>query len=215
LKSLDKYLVYIFDCDGVILNSNQLKSEIFYKVAKRYSSSGADKLKLYSESINGFSRRQIFTFFATKILNLECDDPKIDLMVLEFSALAKDALLHCEMAKNLSRLRDKNSNSKWMVVSGGDEVELRLVFEQRQILKYFDLGVFGSPRSKCTILREEYQKTNITLPTILIGDSSTDYEVAKSFGFDFLFVGGWSDLSGWQNYCGINKIPYVLSLDEI
>ena len=45
MKNIDvsKYEIFIFDCDGVILNSNKLKNNFFIKAVNQYSS--AEKLK--------------------------------------------------------------------------------------------------------------------------------------------------------------------------
>ena len=39
-----RYHSLIFDCDGVILNSNQIKSDAFYNVAKQFGDIAAKKL---------------------------------------------------------------------------------------------------------------------------------------------------------------------------
>lgn len=215
MKLLSKYKFVLFDCDGVILNSNKIKSDAFYQVAMGYDPVAAKQLKMFSESTNGFSRRQIFTFFAEKILKEKNCELIVNSMVQEFSVVVKPALLKCDIVKRLVQIKAINKNSRWMVVSGGDQSELRSVFLARDILSLFALGVFGSPRSKNVIIKEEFAEKNLLGSTIFFGDSRTDYEVAKHWGFDFVFVGAWSDLIGWQNFCETEKIPWVLSLDEI
>ncbi len=215
MNLLNKYKYVLFDCDGVILNSNKIKSNAFYQVAKRYDPIGAKRLKMFSESVNGLSRRQIFTFFAEEILKEKNYESLVDSMVQEFSVIVKSELLECEIVKRLAQIKSINRNSRWMVVSGGDQIELRSIFLARDILSLFELGVFGSPRTKNVIIKEEFLEKNLLGSTIFFGDSRTDYEVAKYWGFDFVFVGAWSDLIGWQKFCETEKIRWVLSLDEI
>ena len=44
---LSKYQTLIFDCDGVILNSNKIKTQAFYEVSKIYGHKPAQILKEY------------------------------------------------------------------------------------------------------------------------------------------------------------------------
>ena len=39
-----------------------------------------------------------------------------------------------------------------------------------------------------------------------IGESRYDYETAKSFNFDFIFVSEWTQLENWKKFCHDNKL---------
>ena len=60
---LSKYQTLIFDCDGVLLNSNKIKTEAFYEVTKPYGDEAAQTLKNYHILNGGVSRYQKFDFF--------------------------------------------------------------------------------------------------------------------------------------------------------
>ena len=51
-----RYHSLIFDCDGVILNSNQIKSDAFYNVAKQFGDIAAKKLLKFHLENGGISR---------------------------------------------------------------------------------------------------------------------------------------------------------------
>ena len=59
----NSYKTIIFDCDGVILNSNKIKTESFYKVAKKFGEKEAIKLVKFHLSNGGISRYEKFKFF--------------------------------------------------------------------------------------------------------------------------------------------------------
>ena len=65
---LAQYQTLVFDCDGVILNSNKIKTQAFYKVAKVYGYEPAQKLKDYHVQNGGISRYQKFEYLLTNIL---------------------------------------------------------------------------------------------------------------------------------------------------
>ena len=50
------------------------------------------------------------------------------------------------------------------------------------------------------------QQGLIKIPAIYIGDSKYDWEVATSFGIDFLFFSAWTELEGWEEFCMYNNI---------
>ncbi|MCY1452939.1 hypothetical protein D9M71_699010 [compost metagenome] len=97
------------------------------------------------------------------------------------------------MAEGLYRLREEHINSRWLIVSGGDQEELRRVFSERNLSHLFDGGIFGSPDNKDMILARELERGNIVKPGIFFGDSQYDFESAKRAGLDFAFVSGWSE----------------------
>ena len=55
MLDLLKYNTLIFDCDGVILNSNNIKSKAFYDVALPYGVKAAEELYTYHIKNNGIS----------------------------------------------------------------------------------------------------------------------------------------------------------------
>ena len=62
--NISDYDLLILDCDGVIFDSNQFKSQAFRKVFNTYYPEMVDDFILFHESNNGLSRREkIIQFF--------------------------------------------------------------------------------------------------------------------------------------------------------
>ena len=119
------------------------------------------------------------------------------------------------MAKGLETLRQKTKLANWLIVSGGDQSELREVFADRRLDKYFDGGIFGSPDNKDAILKRELNSKNITKPAIFIGDSKYDYEVAQLSGLDFIFLTGWTDVEDFSSWCDEKSISTSLNIESL
>jgi phosphoglycolate phosphatase-like HAD superfamily hydrolase len=119
------------------------------------------------------------------------------------------------MSKALLALGQGYCEIRKVVVSGGDQEELREVFCERGIHNIFTNGIFGSPDSKETILARELANDNIQKPALFIGDSRYDYESASKFGIDFLFVSDWTEFEDWRHYQLIHKFPSVRSLEKL
>lgn len=212
---LHEYQCLIFDCDGVVLNSNKIKTDAFYNVAKSYGHIAAEQLRQYHIKNGGISRYKKIEYFFKSILKKNASGNEIRKLVREFSDDVKLALQSCEVASGLKELRNKTSHTKWLVVSGSDEVELKEIFAYLNIDMLFDGGIFGSPDDKETILDREIENKNISEPSLFLGDSKYDYFASKTVGLDFLFISGWSEVEGWEEWANYNEITTVNVLNDL
>jgi len=213
--SLVNYQTIIFDCDGVILDSNKIKTMAFYEVAKDFGEQPAKDLVDFHLLHGGISRNKKFEYFLCKILNRSYDVSKIDEFCESFGNYVQKELLTCKLNTCLHPLKSRYPSSKWLVASGGNQEELRFVFKHRGIDNLFECGIFGSPDSKNEILSREIKNKNIIFPAIFIGDSKYDYLVSKEFNIDFLFLTEWTEFEGWKDYCQLEAIDFIKNLHEL
>ena len=157
----------------------------------------------YHVARGGISRYAKFARFLEQIAPTAAPDAKpksLEQLLADYSAAVKHGLLDCEMADGLSELREQTQAARWMIVSGGDQAELREVFATRGIADWFDGGIFGSPDAKPEILAREIANGNIQHPAIFLGDSQYDYQCAKAAGLDFVFIHSWTEVADWQRF---------------
>ena len=64
---MKKYSHLFFDCDGVILNSNKIKTDAFYKLALNFGELQAQKLVNHHLENGGISRYEKIKFFQKNI----------------------------------------------------------------------------------------------------------------------------------------------------
>ena len=206
----------IFDCDGVILNSNQLKTKSYYKATfPSYGHELASSLTTYLTNNTGKPRGHFIDYFLRNIVPFDIlglgYEELLDAVTLEIYK----GLMECEVSPCLFKLREKTPDIKWLVVSGGGQKELRDVFKNRSLFDLFDGGIYGGPKTKDEILTSLYNKNHIKFPVLFLGDSRYDHEVSRKAKLDFLFVSGWSGFEDWQDYCNRNKIPSIKSLCDL
>jgi HAD superfamily hydrolase (TIGR01549 family) len=213
--SLQKYQALIFDCDGVVLNSNKIKTQAFYESVKHFGKYPAEKLVDYHVQNGGVSRYVKFEYFITRILNRQLDRLLLENLLFKFSKEVMKGLMNCEVAEGLYELRKKTNNTKWLIVSGGDQDELRDVFSKRGLINLFNGGVYGSPDTKEIILSRELNILNINKNSLFLGDSKYDYEAATKANLDFVFVTQWTEVINWQDWCESEKINVIGSLSEL
>jgi HAD superfamily hydrolase (TIGR01549 family) len=203
---------FVFDCDGVLLNSNQVKTRAFYDVALQYGEKPAQELVDYHVQHGGISRYKKFTYLLTYILKKELNQNELASLLTAFANEVKEGLMTCEEAQGLQELRKKTGHARWHVVSGGDQDELRQVFARRNLDYLFDGGIFGSPDTKDQILQREMKNGNIQTPALFLGDSEYDFKASKAAGLDFVFISGWSEVVDWEDFCEDNQITHYNSL---
>lgn len=209
------YQTFIFDCDGVILNSNSIKTEAFYMVALPYGEDAALEFKAYHVKNAGKSRYEKFDYFLNKIIGRKPKPGETEQLLSDFAQNVKNGLMNCEIAPCLDELRKLTISSNWMVVSGGDQSELLDIFDARGISGLFDAGIYGSPDSKDLILNRELAKGNIKYPAVLLGDSIYDYESASKVKIDFIYVANWSEFQKGRDYFSGLEVPTVGSIEDL
>lgn len=212
------YNKYIFDCDGVLLNSNAVKTQAFFQVAFPYNETSAQALVDFHTANGGISRYKKFTYFRDELLPSLAPGtplPTLDDLLSSYAAKVRDGLLTCEVAEGLLELRELTRDIPWMIVSGGDQSELREVFEARGMDHLFDAGIFGSPDTKDEILARELASGNIQTPALFLGDSQYDYQAASRAGLDFVFVSQWTEVKDWQTWVKQEGIESVTSIQQL
>jgi phosphoglycolate phosphatase-like HAD superfamily hydrolase len=214
-KRFQEYKTVIFDCDGVVLDSNRVKSDAFYNSVLAYGEEPAKALLEFHQENGGVSRYKKFDHFFESIFPLgDAEQERVHALQL-YSQYVWEGLFKCNLEPSLEELRQKSPDSKWMIVSGGDQAELREVFLERDIKKYFDGGIFGSPDTKDEILSREVESGNIEFPALFIGDSKYDYMAARAVSLDFIFVHQWTEVANWSWWVNEQKIKSVYSLREL
>lgn len=215
MSCLNAYELMVFDCDGVVLDSNKVKTEAFYNSTRSYGEAHAQALVEYHLKNGGVSRYKKYEYFLTNILKVEVVQEELDSLLRDFAREVKQGLMCCDVTKCLEKLRAQTQHAKWYIVSGGDQSELREVFVARGLDRFFDGGIFGSPDSKDIILFREIAGRDFKGAGLFIGDSQYDYEAAIRAGLDFVFVKGWSEFSGADSYFEGKKLRVVESVAEL
>ena len=212
------YATLVFDCDGVVLDSNRVKANAFRAAALPWGAVPAEALVAYNAAHGGVSRYEKFNHFLDHIVPLYAtvtDGPGHEELLQAYAGIAKNGLMACGCPTGLTTLRETTAHARWLIVSGGDQAELREIFIARGISGFFDGGIFGSPDKKEAILIRELENGNIVQPALFLGDSKYDHVAASAAGLDFLFVSDWSEFAGWPAYIKTHGLPVVPSLDWI
>lgn len=212
---LKKYKTWFFDCDGVLLDSNQLKSKAFYEVALPYGKENAQALVEYNKRLGGVARFEKFRYFFETVLEKKAFEKELENVLSNFSALVREKIMSCPETFGVRDfLNSLPSNTDKYVVSGGIQSEMQYVFKQRGLDAYFN-GIYGSPDSKEAIMSNRLNSPDMKYPAVFIGDSRYDYTIASKFNIDFIFMTQYSEFIEWVSYFADKNIIIIENLNSI
>lgn len=207
----------VFDCDGTLIKSNSIKSEIFRDSLFKYDKEDVQKLIKFHQSNGGVSRFIKFKYFFKQVLKLKNYTAELDEALNLFSQLSSTRLKNVKLIPGVENFLTMLSKIelKAIVSSGSEESELRALLESLKLSKYFDY-IGGSPKSKEEIVHEYISKNHLTNPQCLVfGDSVSDFMLSKKLNGDFVFVEEDSEWVNYKNYLENNSAIKINNFSEI
>lgn len=215
MSIFNKYASWVFDFDGVILDSNKVKTDAFAEAVKEYGGNLGQQLIEYHVANGGISRFVKFDYFFSNILSRKPEEGEMDTVLNNFAGAVKQGLLTCAQTPELDTLLNGPlKDLPCSVISGSMQDELRDIMKQRDIYKYFD-AVYGSPDSKDLIFNRECETGRIKKPAVYIGDSLYDYQMADKYGLDFIFATDWTEFSDWETFFKDKDVRIIKNLAEL
>ena len=181
-----KLKVVVFDFDGVILESLQVKTDAFRSLFEHEPEHVERIVQLHVEN-PGVSRYDKFRTIYRDYLRRPLDDAEMARLDERFSALVFERVVACDfVAGALSFLERVSERHDLYVASATPEQELARIVEARGLASFF-AGVGGSPRTKEEIVREVLDEGGLDpSEAVFIGDAMTDLLAARATGVPFV-----------------------------
>ena len=133
LSQIKDYDTVIFDCDGVIIDINNFKTEAFGKSIEEYSPEVVQGFVNYCKQTFGVSRyvkfKDFFEIFAKKPFNEE----EYNIFLSRYAKLCEKGYMIAPFTPGCLKLLEKLNllDKKLYVASGSDEKELVEIFKKR------------------------------------------------------------------------------------
>ncbi|WP_292977280.1 HAD hydrolase-like protein [Nitrosomonas sp.] len=187
-RSADYWQAIIFDFDGVIVESGDIKAQAFADLYRHHGEVIAQAAVDYHRANGGMSRYLKFHYFQKNLLNnpplTKEEEQELD---RQFSELVMNAVIACQPVAGAETLLNKMASQiPLFVASGTPESELQVIVERRNLSHYFT-EVRGSPRLKETLIADILSAYPLDPERVLmIGDALVDYESAHQNGVAFL-----------------------------
>ena len=143
-----KYRHLIFDFDGVLVESNEIRFNGFRSLFKDYPKNQVNQLIAYAQANGGASRYEKIKYFFNEIRKEPVSSDKMDALASQFSQLVKHKVIEAPpVAGSIQFLSDYSTSFDFTLVSGSDQAELRAICKIRRIHHFFK-RILGSPTSK-------------------------------------------------------------------
>ena len=200
----------IFDFDGTLVDSNEIKREAFFTVTNHFSGS-KDIMADILNTKNPGSRYDIFNSYSKRV-NEETQF-LIDgsALVEKYSAICEESVSLAESVLGFNSLFNylKKTDIKIVISSATPTNTLVKIIINRKINHFFD-DVYGSPETKVSHINKVIKDYNINANEILyVGDSEVDLQASLTSGAFFIGVG--------NDYCRFlsDQHQLVNNLDSI
>ena len=212
------YKSAIFDCDGVILNSNSIKTQAFRDtlICLGEPENSVSVFIEYHKKNGGVSRYRKFEHYFSEIRPQKSVENSLDKSLKIYAGIVEKELEICPLVEGitevLSVLNDKGIFC--FINSGSDEVELKKVFNRRRLSDYFKI-ILGSPATKLENMKKLEDASLLNRPVIYFGDAKTDYVASAQYRCDFFFVEKYSDWKNNKEFIMKNSIPVIYDFTEL
>lgn len=182
--------VIILDFDGVILDSVQLKTDLFIRCYDGEATpSQQQEIRSYQDAHHGIGRYDKFHYFERVVFGRQPEDANIARLASQYSSMLRKDVRHCaELPGAREVLKRFHGHVPLHLVSGTAQADLDAITVERDFDRYFD-RIIGSPTRKeeafSKILREAGgQGARI----VAIGDSMTEKDAAEATGIGFVGI---------------------------
>lgn len=177
----------VFDFDGVITESMDIKTQAFAHLFRNYSEDIVKKvIKLHLDN-GGMSRYKKFRIIYREYLNRHLNTDEEERLGRKFSEFCFSKLITCPYVKGAREFLEANYDKYMLfIVSGTPHDEINHLVNRRQLRKYFK-GVWGTPGTKSELLKMILERYDLKpSQVVFVGDAPTDYGGAKDQGIRFI-----------------------------
>ena len=180
----------MFDFDGTLVDSNEVKREAFFTVSDHLSSSQKIMFEILSMTDLG-DRYDILKRYSKRLkeeFKFVIDE---DLLVEKYSAICEENVSLAQSILGFDSLLNylKKTDIKVIISSATPIITLKKIIINRKIHHFFD-HIYGSPESKVEHIKKVIKVYNISPKEILyVGDSEVDMQASLISGSFFIGVG--------------------------
>jgi len=185
---LAEYKVFIFDFDGVVVDSLPLRDQGFYKAFLPYGVDAAKKAYDYHIQTRGVKRRDKFAQILGKILEVSYTSQDIDDIESRFAEFIDRGLLDSPLLVDRLQLLCLSKNFPVNIVSTAPKEEVLKLAKHAGIVSFFR-RIYGGSDTKYThidLIIDELQCPRNQV--VFVGDSYKDYEAAVKSKVNFIGI---------------------------
>ena len=190
-KKIDSSNFLIFDFDGIIADSVNVKTKAFAEIYKPYGEKGVTQVVSHHLSNGGVSRFEKFEYYHKKFLKKKVSDSDIANLSDYFSSLVVQKVVDsAEIPGVLIFLNYYcKGRKKCAINSATPQIEMLEIIRKKGMQDFFSI-VLGSPSTKLEnlMMLENLHGFNLS-EALFFGDSESDMNAANSAKINFVGIG--------------------------
>ena len=186
---MNKIKGIIFDFDGVILNSVNVKTDAFAKMYEKYGETVVKHVLIHHLDNGGMSRYEKIKYYHENFLKEILTVLELDKLAKQFSDLVINKVVNAPYIPGAFQFIKKYSKKLPLFICTGTPTgEINEILERKNLARYFT-GVYGSPEKKESHIKEIMECHNLKPSSLVFyGDSKIDLEAAEYFGISFILI---------------------------
>ncbi len=176
----------IFDLDGVIIDSAEIKTKAFELLFADYPDKVGEIIDYHHRNA-GISRYVKFRYIYERILGRELSPQEEAGLGERFSRIVLERVLEAPLVPGTEEfLRQNKDHYHFFVVSGTPEKELWNIMVFRQLDRFFQ-EIHGSPKQKAEIVEDILDRYSLERrEVVFVGDAQSDRVAAERVGVSFI-----------------------------
>lgn len=177
----------LFDFDGVIAESFDVKTSAFAKLFEPYGPQVVEQVVAHHLAHGGVSRFVKILHYHEHFVGKAIDEAELADWCRRFSELVLDAVASSPLVPGaLELLQQCSAKYDCFIVTGTPQEEMEEIASRKGLAKYFR-EIHGSPRTKREITRQIMAAHRLRPEEALfVGDALADYDAASDSGLKFI-----------------------------
>ena len=179
----------IFDFDGVIAESVQIKTDAFARLYEDFGSEIVNKVVKHHVANGGMSRFEKIRLYHKSYLNKAITNKENEELANQFSVLVVEKVIDSPYVPGVFKYIQKYYKKYKLFISTGTPTEeMKQILEGREIAQYF-AEVCGSPEKKDEHITKIMSKYNYHADDLIFyGDAKTDINAAEKANIPFVLI---------------------------
>jgi len=180
--------IIVFDFDGTLIDSNQLKYDAFFKLFPSDDLHKKIVTEVLSEILEG--SRYVILRETIKRRNTEMNEGELDnnvqVLAAKYNVIVADGAKHCKEKPGAKEVLESLSKRYNLYLnSTTPETSLKDIVKHRKWENYF-CDIFGYPNDKTSVLLDIIKTESINPDELLVvGDGKSDMDSSKRTGCKF------------------------------
>lgn len=179
----------IFDFDGVLVDSVEIKTKAFAKLFEPFGEDIAVKVVEHHRNNGGMNRIKKFEYYYEHFLNMSLSAPECDRLCITFSELVVDGVVNATEIKGaMDFIKTNYKKIPCFLNSATPDNELNEIVEKREMNQYFK-EIRGADNSKTKNLQIIIDKYHLDpLKCVFWGDALSDYNASIKCNVPFIGI---------------------------